>query len=507
MKASHVIPATALCLALVPMGAWAEEPQDALEVAAQTVQSNHMPSINPDKPISPEDPSDPVISDSDKVHQTTLNYYINLAGNVLDSEEGASHYAADDFTEALTETKKVDSSFETAVNSNEHHSIINDEYDAVFGANSDDYVNADSYIRDILSSKGVLPTDEAVLAEVKSQIENGATIKDISGETVSSSLVSVDYFQVYWYVLKEGSDEWHVDGILKKLEQPTVQTYTVNYEWENAPEGVELPKTVIYAEGDTCVVDTEYYEDYEVVSPEGKSEGGYWTFSGWNVSGGFEVIADATIRGVWTYHEPESGEPESPTGDDEKQVIYTVDYQWSGDAPEGVELPQSKDYEKGQTCEVAELAKTTVETDDGIWTFKGWDKTGEFEVTEDTTITGTWEFEKKEVAPEPENPETPDVPEPENPDVPENPENPNAPDPDSDSSVVPPVDADDNDGDSDAVAEEEPEVKQLATKSEMNSLPQTGDKEALAFGLGLLSMIAAVGAALVSRFKMKQVGF
>lgn len=43
----------------------------------------------------------------------------------------------------------------------------------------------------------------------------------------------------------------------------------------------------------------------------------------------------------------------------------------------------------------------------GTWTFEGWDKTGEFVIDENTTITGSWTFKADPVKPtDPSNPET-----------------------------------------------------------------------------------------------------
>lgn len=159
-------------------------------------------------------------------------------------------------------------------------------------------------------------------------------------------------------------------------------------------------------------------------------------------------------------------EPDNPGVPEEKQ--YTVDYEWSGDAPEGVDLPESAKYKEGSTCKVTELENRIIETKDGTWVFLGWDKSGEFEVTEDTIIIGTWKFLFNEV------------------------------DPDSKPSVVPPASTDDSDDVDGTAVEDKTEVKEL-TKVE-NTLPQTGDSTPLA--AGLFGMIAAMGAALMSRFKM-----
>lgn len=266
-----------LAFAMLPMMAYAND----------AVDPQHMPNLDP-----------PVQNPSDKIQVDNLNYFINLSGDVMDSKQDAAGRPVNDFTDALTEEKKVDGDIlEEAVNSSDGYELIQGWYDSTLGDTPDDYVAADTEIRKILSENGLLASDDDILAEVKRQIEAGADIRDISGETVSSSLVSAEYFKVYWYVLKEQNDFWHADGILKKLEQPKVQTYTVSYEWTgDIPDGVVLPDTVIYKESDICTVNADYTSDTYITV-----DGGKYIFSGWDKSGEFTVNSDTVISGVWTF--------------------------------------------------------------------------------------------------------------------------------------------------------------------------------------------------------------
>ena len=71
-------------------------------------------------------------------------------------------------------------------------------------------------------------------------------------------------------------------------------------------------------------------------------------------------------------------------------------------------MPDKKAYSKGNTVEVAEPLVTTRdhamlngEKVPGVWTFTGWNKTGDFVISADTTVTGSWAFTpEKEPKPE-----------------------------------------------------------------------------------------------------------
>ena len=81
---------------------------------------------------------------------------------------------------------------------------------------------------------------------------------------------------------------------------------------------------------------------------------------------------------------------------------HTVTYQWSGNAPESVSLPQDNtQYEYGDEVTPIALEDTEIEDDVGTWTFGGWTPTNAIIKFNDITFTGTWTFTPK---PE-ENPE------------------------------------------------------------------------------------------------------
>lgn len=234
-----------------------------------------------------------------------LNFYINLAGDILDTTDSSGHHPTSLFTSALTSSYTVDGSeLEKSVKNSSYYTYIDNYYDGIVGT-SDGYKATDSEIRSILTNYITMPSDADILANVKTQIENGTNVHDINGSMISSSLVNTSYFSVYWYVLKEGSDHWHVDGILEKKDPPEINTYLVDYSWTTdagpgLPSNMTPPATVEYAENDNVKIDTTYTHGQQV-----QVEGGYYEFSGWDTTEDFTITANKSIAGTWTWHADE----------------------------------------------------------------------------------------------------------------------------------------------------------------------------------------------------------
>ena len=75
---------------------------------------------------------------------------------------------------------------------------------------------------------------------------------------------------------------------------------------------------------------------------------------------------------------------------------YKVEYEFTGDAPTGVNKPtDNKVYITGQKVTAEPLSQATVIDETGTWTFKGWKPEGEqtFE-TSNITFTGEWTFKE-----------------------------------------------------------------------------------------------------------------
>lgn len=94
----------------------------------------------------------------------------------------------------------------------------------------------------------------------------------------------------------------------------------------------------------------------------------------------------------------EQKDPEPPVVEPEKET-YTVSFKFvaanGNKLPNGVlsQLPKSVNVTEGETYKVNFTFKS-VETEEGTWTFKSWDKTS-VKVEGNVTVTGTWIFTEK----------------------------------------------------------------------------------------------------------------
>ena len=208
---------------------------------------------------------------------------------------------------------------------------------------------------------------------------------------------------------------------------PTV-TYTVTVNGETAGENfsrIPANTTALYGQKfELPQYDTNSFTD----------ENGKYIYQGMGVVVNNEyvdgtVIENATeniaVTYAWNYYT-------NPT------VTYVV----NGNAPEGAVVPAAAtvNYGEGYTADTTYGA--TVETEEGTWTFSGWDTEVLAAVTADTTITGTWTFTAKNTEEEnttpgggsgngggaggsEEEPATPVVPE--TPEAPETPVTPSTP--------------------------------------------------------------------------------
>ena len=272
--------------------------EDGKEIKGATPSLTFSTGYDSNFGVSPQEDPQPV----DWV-ENTLNFYINLAGDVLDTQNGSGHYPTNQFTSKLTDTYNVDGDkLQKAVKCSSNYIFINNYYDGIAGNSETDYKDIDKEIRNTLSEYITMPTDSEILASAKKQIENGTNIHDINGAKISSTLVNTSYFNVYWYVLKEGSDEWHVDGILEKKDPPEINTYMMKYEWTiedggpGLPSNYTAPATVEYAENDPVKIDKTYYNGQEV-----SVSGGKYVFSGWDLTEDFTITNNTEAHGTWEW--------------------------------------------------------------------------------------------------------------------------------------------------------------------------------------------------------------
>ena len=144
----------------------------------------------------------------------------------------------------------------------------------------------------------------------------------------------------------------------------SINSYTVSYEYENAPENAPtLPETREY----------EFNSEVEVAAEE-KLEG--YTFSGWDKENFTMPAANVIIKGSYTVNS--------------HNVSYKVDGM-------DVEVPETMSYEYGKEVKIAEDLEV-----EG-YTFSGWDKKDFQMPDEDVTINGSFSINSYKVTYEYEN--------------------------------------------------------------------------------------------------------
>lgn len=252
-------------------------------------------------------------------------------------------------------------------------------------------------------NSGEVPKWEIPTNDIETRITNGEVdlaSKDTEGSAQKNGLATTGadvnkYVKGNWSGLKprkgaEGFPEtgtkwsWHIDG--------TIDVYRVTYTRGNLPENEEFtpPKESTY-----------FLDDYTVRGQKPTSQN--YRFTGWKYKGvtynqGDKVPAskkDITLVAQWA----------------PKEKVYTVNYNWGSNAPEGVTLPtDSNSYESEEEAQNAmdktftSTSTSTAQKDgkEGLWTFSGWAPSDPVastteENTEVITFTGRWTFVEKVV--------------------------------------------------------------------------------------------------------------
>ena len=249
-------------------------------------------------------------------------------------------------------------------------------------------------------NSGEVPKGEIPTNDIETRITNGEVdlaSKDTEGSAQKNGLATTGadvnkYVKGNWSGLKprkgaEGFPEtgtkwsWHIDG--------TIDVYRVTYTRGNLPENEEFtpPKESTY-----------FLDDYTVRGQKPTSRN--YRFTGWEYKGetynqGDKVPAskkDITLVAQWA----------------PKEKVYTVNYNWGSNAPEGVTLPTdntpyNSEIEAKNAMDTTYVNGYEHKTTDGTYTFSGWtenkgttDYSGDKIVTP-ITFTGTWTFTPKPV--------------------------------------------------------------------------------------------------------------
>ena len=244
-------------------------------------------------------------------------------------------------------------------------------------------------------NSGEVPKWEIPTNDIETRITNGEVdlaSKDTEGSAQKNGLATTGadvnkYVKGNWSGLKprkgaEGFPEtgtkwsWHIDG--------TIDVYRVYYTRGNLPKNEEFtpPKESTY-----------FLDDYIVRGQKPTSRN--YRFTGWEYKGetynqGDKVPAskkDITLVAQWA----------------PKEKVYTVNYNWGSNAPEGVTLPTdntpyNSEIEAKNAMDTTYVNGYEHKTTDGTYTFSGWtENKGTTDYSGDKIVTpitykGTWTF-------------------------------------------------------------------------------------------------------------------
>lgn len=209
--------------------------------------------------------------------------------------------------------------------------------------------------------------------------------KTIDAQDPSADMIDIDNYTYTFLGWDEDSKEIidkDIEFVGKwKVEERIEPSYKVTYEYE----GDNLPKDVM----DTLPTDDNDYPANTHITAKNPSdmevevEDGIWIFDSWDEQKKTIIDKDIKFIGTWKFVSK-----------------YKVTYEYQGDnLPQDVldTLPVDEQrYFANTEIEAKDPSDTTVEVEDGTWTFVSWDADKKTIIDSDIKFIGIWKFEKRE---------------------------------------------------------------------------------------------------------------
>ena len=295
----------------------------------------------------------------------------------------------------------------------EKDTYTNDFCEVAFAVDDDNPYYTDDWVVETINKSGRVSVEVKyydVFFELTGDVPEGyEDFFEVTHVRLNSEVNSpVDYEAGYTITATDEygnvTDTWTFDGWDKELvctDDPTYITghwthkeiapeeFTVTYTWDgDYPDGVELPESERYVNGAVWYGEATYAPIYEY--DEYGNQTGKWTFNGWDPDAAY-VTYDITAYGSWTYEEV-------------NVPVYKIDYIFTGDVPEGLDVPEIEtvtanaswtnkypDYD-------AMVHEDKYGNIDGYYIFDGWSVYSIDKVNEGLTVTGNWTFVSEDVA-------------------------------------------------------------------------------------------------------------
>lgn len=244
-------------------------------------------------------------------------------------------------------------------------------------------------------------TEEAVLATLPTRhgtyVNGDAVVPMQPSVTIVETDVGIYTFNGWDTASRVVTDADVVfTGTWTFVEKEVSTKYSERYAYADVTESLVLA---------TLPIRAEKYEVGVLVIPANPSattiavDDGIWTFDGWDAAGRVIIDQDVVFVGTWTFTPNEDPVPPPAHYYGEFYQYVNIDT-----LPEAVKatLPlRTGSYVPGDVVVPAAPSAESVEVENGVWIFLGWDAESQTIVDSDITFVGSWKFEEREVPPQP----------------------------------------------------------------------------------------------------------
>ena len=231
-------------------------------------------------------------------------------------------------------------------------------------------------------------------------VEISKEVNSLTAKIDEKSVLSDTLSDMFTFDAPEGTAKDAIKVYTQKVKSFDEATKT--YTWEDK---VEATNVSVDVQGKTLKVKGFDYGTNAVTTTEGSTElKGYklvvtipikpdTSCKDWQQD---EHYYDTNASAALSYGENNSQKLELTDSPEAPVTGYKVEYEFTGDAPTGVNKPtDNKGYIAGQKVTAKSLEQPTVTDETGTWTFNGWKPEGEQTFDDkDITFTGAWTFKE-----------------------------------------------------------------------------------------------------------------
>ena len=186
-----------------------------------------------------------------------IGFYLSINGEILDYAGHVAPRPAEQFSDAVYSDTVL---FKGSSSEDSYYNLGDSNVRAEFGSGGS------------LVLTGSFPSDAEVFSKLLELYPSGSSssrrpVKTLGGNNINGYNLNTNHYYIQWYVVKDQTDAWHVDGIIVD------KTYTVT--WMNGNGQVHQDTGVVY---NTPAI-------YDGTTPsKGSSDTLTYIFTGWNTT-------------------------------------------------------------------------------------------------------------------------------------------------------------------------------------------------------------------------------